>query len=75
MTYVETNELGQLQLTEKFFAYKQQIVTLKNTLNKHFNTCMTSIKNGLPEVEEEVIDDVDYCFDGSMVGKWTCRVC
>lgn len=47
---LETNELGQLQMTDKFFAYKQQIVTIKETLNKHFNTCMTSIKNGLPEV-------------------------
>ena len=75
VTYVETNELGQLQLTDKFFAYKQEIVTLRTALNNHFNQCMTSIKNGLPEVEEEVKDEADYTFDASMVGKWTCRVC
>jgi predicted restriction endonuclease len=73
--YLETNGLGMIQLTDKFFAYKQNIVTLRETLNRHFNTCMTSIKNGLPEVEDEELDDFEHAFDASMVGKWTCRVC
>ena len=60
VTYIETNGLGILQLTDKFFTYKQNIVTLRETLNKHFNTCMTSIMKGLPEVEEEEIDELEH---------------
>jgi hypothetical protein len=48
--YVEKNQMGNTQLTEKFFIYKEQIVSLRIALQRHFNNCMTSIKNGLPEV-------------------------
>jgi hypothetical protein len=75
VTYLETNGMGMIQLTDKFFAYKQTIVTLRETLNRHFNTCMTSIANGLPEVMEDEEDDEEHNFDATMVGKWTCRVC
>lgn len=73
--YIETNPMGKLQLTDKFFAYKQNIVTLRETLEKHFNTCMNNIRKGLPDVIEEAKDDKDYTFDGTNVGSWTCRVC
>lgn len=67
--------MGRMQLTDKFFSYKQHIVTLRETLQRHFNNCMQSIKNGLPEVQQEEEDDFDYTFDGTAVGAWTCRVC
>lgn len=75
LTYLETNGMGMMQLTDKFFAYKQNIVTLRETLNRHFNTCMTSIQQGLPEVQDEIEDDEEHNFDGSLVGNWTCRIC
>jgi hypothetical protein len=75
VSYLETNGMGVIQLTDKFFEYKQRIVTLRETLNRHFNTCMTSIQNGLPEVAEEDLDEEEHNFDASMIGKWTCRVC
>ncbi len=71
--YLEANGMGMIQMTDKFFAYKQNIVTLRETLQRHFNTCMNSIKNGLPEVLEDD-DDLDT-LDVQMNGRWTCRVC
>ena len=37
----------------QFFAYKQEIVTLRETLQRHFNSVMLSIERGLPEVAQE----------------------
>jgi hypothetical protein len=62
VTYVKTNDKGMNQLADKFFAYKQTIVTLRETLNRHFNTCMTSIANGLPEVMEDQEDEKKHHF-------------
>lgn len=71
--YLETNGLGIPQLTEKFFVYKQNIVTLRETLQRHFNTCISSIKNGLPEVEEDEEEEDLLAVENT--GQWTCRVC
>ena len=50
---------------EGFTKYKEEITTLRETLERHFNTAMVSIQAGLPEVEQVVKknDTADYPFE------------
>jgi len=41
-------------LGERFFKYKQEIITLRETAERHLNSSMASIGAGLPEVTKEV---------------------
>ena len=50
---------------ENFTKYKEEITTLRETLERHFNTAMNSIQAGLPEVQQIVAknDTADYPFE------------
>lgn len=50
------------------------MISLRATLEKHFNMCMVSIQQGLPEVEDEEFDDKDLVFE-SQNASWTCPTC
>lgn len=63
INYLDNHNDVSFHLGERFFAYKQEIVTLRETLERHFNSIMASIEKGLPEVEEEVKEEeMDYMF-------------
>lgn len=50
--------------------------TLREVVERHFNTCMREIMNGLPSIMVTSNDDNDYTFDGGNTGgQWTCRTC
>ncbi len=74
---VEYDVSGKMFLAAKFFRYKEQVTTLRNAVEHHFNNVMREISNGLPSISDEQEDsNIDYTFDGTNVGnKWTCRVC
>ena len=75
LNYLDNEGDYTYHLGERFFVFKQQIVTLRETLERHFNTIMLSIQNGLPEVQEEVKVEVDFMFSDKPGDEWTCRVC
>lgn len=45
--------MGGALATPKFFEYKKNIIHSKTILENYFNSCMTSIRNGMPEVKDE----------------------
>lgn len=76
LSYVDFYPDGTMELGTKFNCYKQEIVNLRSVLEKHFDKNMKDIRDGLQDViEDEAIDDLDYGFDGGVVGQWTCRIC
>ena len=52
--YIEKNHKGQPHFGEAFFKYKSQISELRQTVEHHFNSLMSSIENGLPEVKVKI---------------------
>ena len=68
---------GRMQMGQRFIKYKESVTSLRVTVEKHFNTLMWEIMNGLPSIacnDESTAED--YSFDGSNVGQeWSCTVC
>ena len=46
----------------RFVKYKEQIVNLRTTLQRHFNTAMSEISAGLPDITATKADGKDYAF-------------
>ena len=67
--------MGAFIIGNRFAAFKQEMINLRETLERHFNTIMLSIQNGLPEVEESEADQIDYMFKLGENQPWTCRTC
>ena len=78
--YLEKDYKGQTILGHAFFKYKQEMSTLRDTVERHINNLMSSIENGLPEVKVAINanDKTDYTFTGegaNGIQEWTCKVC
>lgn len=59
---LDIDHMGAYIIGNRFNAFKQEMISLRETLERHFNTIMLSIQNGLPEVEESEVDQIDYMF-------------
>lgn len=74
---LDTDSQGRMQMGQRFIKYKESVTSLRVTVEKHFNTLMWEIMNGLPSIacnDESTAED--YSFDGSNVGQeWSCTVC
>ena len=76
LDYVEYDPQGKLICGPKFIRYKENVNTLREVVERHLNTVMVEIMNGLPSIMNIQEDEEDYVFDGTNVGThWTCRVC
>ena len=76
LDHVEYDNKGKLIMGADFIRYKENVTTLREVVERHFNTAMQEILNGLPSIENDFEDDSDYTFDGNIAGtNWTCRVC
>jgi hypothetical protein len=77
LDYTETDINGKINLTKKFYEYKQQSVGLRETLERHYDKTIKDIKAGLPDVEvsEDSSDDEDYNFKDDGKGEWSCIEC
>ena len=63
-------------LGEAFFKYKQDCITMKDTVEKHFTLVIREIEAGLPQVVEEEVKDEDDEEDFFVKGShWTCINC
>lgn len=64
-------------LGERFFKYKQEVNSMKDTLERHFGTVISEIEAGLPsvEVEESKGDDDDEDDTFTKATTWTCIIC
>ena len=62
---------------EKFFKYKQEIITLRASTEKFLNMTMNDIAQGLPSVTaEENTKKRDVLFDEiAEKSDWQCRIC
>ena len=62
--YLDRDHEGRPYNGERFTKYKEEITTLREALERHFNTAMGSISAGLPEVEQVVAegDEADHPF-------------
>ena len=67
---LEKDHNGVRQVTSVFLQYKDQMIMLQKTLRKYFDTAMTSMLAGLPEVEGQSKQDdcVDYMFKKTFGG-------
>ena len=73
---VEYDKQGKLILSRKFMVFKKKVTTLREVVERHFNTVMKEIMNGLPSIgADDDQDDEDHTFGSALGGKWTCRVC
>lgn len=77
LDYVEYDIKGKLILGLKFNRYKETVTTSREVVERHFNTVMGEIMNGLPSIANvDEDDDQDYTFDADTKGSdWTCRTC
>ena len=50
---MEIDSFGMIHLGDRFFRYKQEVNSLRSTLESHFSKVINSIEAGLPEVQEE----------------------
>lgn len=77
LNHVEYDTQGKMVLSQKFIRFKENVTSLREVVERHFNYTMKEIMLGLPSIpEEEKKDETDYTFDGSNTGQnWTCRVC
>ena len=73
LSYTDTDEDLNVTLCEKFFAYKQDLISLRSALENHFKNCLESIQNGLPEVDDE--EDFNTKEIVFFKKTWTCRLC
>ena len=59
---------------QRFIRYKEKVTELRAVVERHFNTLMNEIMNGLPSIMSA--DDVEDDEVDSRFGKqWTCRTC
>lgn len=73
---LEYDTVGRMLIGQKFIRYKEQVTSLREVVERHFNTVMKEIMAGLPSIAEEEDAGADYVFDGSNTGThWTCRTC
>ncbi len=64
------------RLGERFFKYKQEVNSLKETLERHFGMVISEIEAGLPSVEvEETTEDDEEDDTFSKATTWTCITC
>ena len=66
-----------MHLGDRFFKYKQDVNTLRDTVERHFSKVINEIEAGLPivcveEVEEEDDEDEDFF---TKAKNWTCINC
>ncbi len=47
----------ELMIGERFIRYKQNVISLKDSVEKHFSRVINQIEAGLPEIE----DEADFC--------------
>lgn len=66
-----------MHLGERFFKYKQDVNTMRDTVERHFSKIINEIEAGLPSVSyEEVKKEDDEDQDFFTKGKtWTCINC
>ena len=64
---------------EKFYKYKQEIITLREAAEKHLNSCISSIEAGLPEVAREKMNqqkrDIKFLEIAKNKNEWMCKTC
>ena len=52
---LEVDHNATYSMGNEFLVYKQEIVTIRETLERHFNNIMLSIERDQPEIEEAKI--------------------
>lgn len=71
--YLDVDSFGSIHLGDRFFRYKQDVNTLRSTLEGHFSRVINQIEAGLPEVKDEGGVPEDDVF--SNAPTWTCPTC
>lgn len=75
--FLEKDFQGNYTALQKFQKFKEEMISMKNILENHFNAAYESIKSDLAEVAPEMgkVTSKDYTFDGTDIGEWTCVIC
>jgi hypothetical protein len=60
-------------LGEQFFKYKQDVNSLKDTVEKHFSKVISQIEAGLPDVIDN--DENDHDIFIPTLANWLCPTC
>ena len=66
----------ELMIGERFVKYKQNLIGLKDAVEKHFSRTIIQIEAGLPDIQ----DEADFCRDLFSLKHtddktWTCPTC
>lgn len=67
MQYIEVDDRGESHLGERFFKYKQDVNSLRETVEHHFSKVINQIEAGLPDIkdDEECKGEDDDVFGGA----------
>jgi hypothetical protein len=72
-TLLEDDSVGQDSIGLRFQLYQQQLHSLRELLEKHFNAHLKAIQDGLPEVDEDSGQGQSVIvFE---MEQWTCWMC
>jgi hypothetical protein len=65
----------EMHLGERFFKYKQDVNSMRSTVEQHFSHVINQIEAGLPDIvdDEECKDEDNDIFEGAKT--WTCLTC
>ena len=72
---VDQNKLK--HLGERFFKYKQDMNTMKQTLERHFSAIINDIEEDFPSVQVEDCKEEEEYDDFAFINttNWTCFIC
>ena len=57
LNYVEYDTQGKLVIGPRFIKYKELVNTLREVVERHLNTVMVEIMNGLPSIRNSYEDE------------------
>jgi len=71
--YIDVDELAKMQLGERFFAFKREVISLKESVEEHFGKTIQDIEANLPDVPYD--GDKDHDLDSFAKDQWFCASC
>lgn len=70
-SYIDIDVNKKMILADKFFKFKQEVNSLKDTVEKHFSKILGDLEAGMPDVPAGD-EDEDIDLGGT---NWTCPTC
>lgn len=71
--YIDVDENSRMHLGDKFFTFKREVISIKESVEEHFGKTIQDIEANLPDVPYDGDKDVDM--DNFTKDQWFCQSC